>query len=329
MEFVCILVKYQDHESMTAITSIELLPLEAMFLKGNVTPVSTLTWMKGDYTKVEGILKKRLQQIVFKNPWLQGRIKKGEAGGWFGWACIDGYKVIALNVERKQSFQRDLDDFTGMEQSVSITSRAFCLRAIRGIIGFALLKCKLEYKYALLDNDKLQKAKIEAASEGNVPFISTNDVITSWFFNQAQSASGGMAVNYRNKLNGYTDLDVGNYENHIYYRQEDYANPALIRKSLSNNYRRVVTGNKKPPGFHRVMLEDEATVSNWSSFAKPFDIQDCEQELHVPTFLKDISPTSIPFLYIFRASKDKMGLLYLKVGEVNHLENCPFLDQKI
>ena len=215
-----------------------------------------------------------------------------------------------------------------MEQSVSITSLAYGLRVLRGTIGFILSKCKLEYKYALLDNEKLQKAKIEAAREGDLPFVSTNDVITSWFMNQVQSASGGMAVNYRNKLDGYTDMDVGNYENHVYYRKEDYASPALIRKSLSK-YRRVVTADQKPPGFHRIIFEDEATISNWVSFAKPLDIQDCEQELHIPIFFGDVHPTSVPLLYIFRASKDKIGLVHFTVGKVNHLEHCPFLDQKI
>ena len=78
-----------------------------------------------------------------------------------------------------------------------------------------------------------------------------------------------------------------------------------------------MTGDQKPPGLHRIIFEDEATVTNWVSFAKPMDIQDCEQELHIPIFFGGTHTT------------DKIGLTHIKVGKVNHLEHCPFLDQNI
>ena len=43
---------------------------------------------------------------------------------------------------------------------------------------------------------------------------------------------GNMAVNFRNRVENCTDNDVGNYENLITYRPEDFATPSLIRKSL-------------------------------------------------------------------------------------------------
>ena len=45
-----------------------------------------------------------------------------------------------------------------------------------------------------------------------IPYVSTNDIITSWFFRTRNHDYGMMLVNFRNRICGLTDTDAGNYE---------------------------------------------------------------------------------------------------------------------
>ena len=64
-----------------------------------------------------------------------------------------------------------------------------------------------------------EKARKEA--EESVPFVSTNDIVTSWFFQHINASFGLMALNFRNHLPGITDSDAGNYESAITSSESD------------------------------------------------------------------------------------------------------------
>ena len=64
----------------------------------------------------------------------------------------------------------------------------------------------LRFRY--LDVDFVARAKAKAKAEGEVPFVSTNDVVTSWFLKAFPV--GTMAINFRNRLAGLGDNDAGN-----------------------------------------------------------------------------------------------------------------------
>jgi hypothetical protein len=73
----------------------------------------------------------------------------------------------------------------------------------------------------------------------SLPYLSTNDLLTSWFFRLCQCDYGLMTINFRNRLSR-TSLEsnmAGNYSDRIIYRPVDYAQPSLIRLSLGS-YRR-------------------------------------------------------------------------------------------
>jgi hypothetical protein len=66
------------------------------------------------------------------------------------------------------------------------------------------------------------------------PFISTNDILTTAFFNVTKSDVGFMAINFRNRYAGLTNNMAGNYEGLIGYQPSDYKDPYLIRQSISS-----------------------------------------------------------------------------------------------
>jgi len=166
--------------------------------------------------------------------------------------------------------------------------------------------------YALVDAERMEQAKKDAADESDVDFVSTNDVLTSWFMQNVNSkAAGAMAINWRNRLPGHTELHAGNYENIILYAKADSASPSLIRKSLVA-YRRTETINDPAPSFFQAATTPFALVTNWASFSKPNVIEGCQEELHIPLYDPiPLLPTDSAIMIIFRAGPQKGLGLYV------------------
>ncbi len=139
----------------------------------------------------------------------------------------------------------------------------------------------------------MRDIKEKAAKEAGMAFVSTNDVITSWFMNEAKCPMGVMAINWRGRLRGHTDLHTGNYKNMI------FISPGLIRQSLTK-YRRIVTGNEGMPHWYKVATTSMSVVTN---------LEGCEEDIHLPLSTGKYYPSTTPMLIIFRTSAGKIGLV--------------------
>merc|ERR1712224_11697 len=62
-----------------------------------------------------------------------------------------------------------------------------------------------------IDREKIAKLKDDAQSKGTVPFVSTNDIITSAFCKGARTHTCFMAVNLRERMSGLGENHAGNY----------------------------------------------------------------------------------------------------------------------
>ena len=81
-----------------------------------------------------------------------------------------------------------------------------------------------------IDDERIKAAKADPGP--GVDFVSTNDVIASAFGNVTDARVLSMAINFRNRLAGFTDSDAGNYEGGLLFGPDDYAEPAQIRRTL-------------------------------------------------------------------------------------------------
>jgi len=179
--------------------------------------------------------------------------------------------------------------------------------------------------FALVDEERMQEEKAKGVLVNNkyyynqsssVDFVSTNDVLTSWFLQHTQADVGAMAINFRNRLHGHTDQHAGNYESIIIFGRPDSASPTLIRKSLEN-FRRTETINDPVPNFLESLGLTNALVTNWSSFANPNVIRGCQEELHIPLYdAGRLVPTDTTVMIIFRAGPKGLGLFMAGTPEV-------------
>ena len=157
-------------------------------------------------------------------------------------------------------------------------------------------KCSAFY----LDDAKLAEAKAGAAREGNVPYVSTNDVITSRFMKVCNSRIGMMGLDCRGRVPGIGQEVAGNYVSALTLDETTYGTPASLRKMLSATPYKP-TGMPLP-GFCRWLVgKDSASfsmVTNWSSFAgNLIELSDCELQVHLPVNNPDynVFDLMIPF----------------------------------
>jgi len=87
--------------------------------------------------------------------------------------------------------------------------------------------------------------KVSFASHDSAVHLTTNDIITSWFFQTIDATVGLMPYMLRNRIPSIKDSDAGNYCITIPYVKKDYGSPMFIQQSRQAG-RRVHTETPLP-----------------------------------------------------------------------------------
>ncbi|EOD19656.1 hypothetical protein EMIHUDRAFT_444879 [Emiliania huxleyi CCMP1516] len=150
------------------------------------------------------------------------------------------------------------------------------MNCIGGLLYSALLRTTVEVRTFHVDETYIAAQKAAAKASGASAFVSTNDVITSWFLQRGGFGLGMMAVNFRGRLPDAPMSLAGNYESVVLYRLADVATPSLLRRSLAK-LRRAATPSTDLPSSREHLGLRCGMVSNWSSFAKPVELPGASQ----------------------------------------------------
>ncbi len=171
--------------------------------------------------------------------------------------------------------------------------------------------------------------KAKAKQEGQVPFVSTNDALTSWFFREMKSDLNIMVANFRGRepsILGLADHHVGNYEANLPYFPGDVETPALIRQSIRDangafRARRAGAPTTETPGFWTLLRNKTAIITNWATFYCDVNLKDNTQDnkestvkpkLHLPIMEPDGLITSVwNTAIIFRPRTGETGVLMI------------------
>lgn len=144
----------------------------------------------------------------------------------------------------------------------------------------------------------IAQQKARAVEEAQVPFVSTNDVLTSWFFSEMKCDINIMLANFRSRTPAILDLaehHAGNYEANVPYFPGDIEKPALIRQSIlspENQFRARRAGLPVTaiPGLLTLLRNQSAIITNWASFYR---------DVKLPTDpIRDNSETYKPSLHL-------------------------------
>lgn len=154
--------------------------------------------------------------------------------------------------------------------------------------------------------------QLVASSLGS--WVSTNDILCSWFMSMSKPSLGIVAIDSRNHVDALSDKHAGNYQMGLLYTQDEYQAPELIRHHLR------VFPNNRDKAVEMKPVETVALVSNWSSFYKQLNIGDnCQQLMHFPLVPPELDTPSVidSTMIVFRPNE---GQLAVAMG-VDGLEN--------
>ena len=154
-----------------------------------------------------------------------------------------------------------------------------------------------------------QKEQSLAPAQGDdqrPSFISTNDIITSWYVRFSKCAYAGMIVNFRNRLQGYTDAMCGNYARAVLHCAADVQQPQGIRESLLRlqlppPLQRVGGSSRPDRAADKLALLtlNFAGVTSWASFYEEVSLPGSEVALHLPV----MSLSSMGCRIVFKCNK--------------------------
>ena len=220
----------------------------------------------------------------------------------------EGAPVESLDPARKFHIPAKMVAAMNNERSLlQQASPGFLFRFITAQVRNALMRethCHAFY----IDEDWVAERK---ATADGVAFVSTNDCITSEFCSLLNCDVALMAINFRNKIDGCGDEDVGNYEDLLAYTPRDYASPSLIRRSVTGPRYFRASGAPLPSNLEH-LSSSYGAITNWATFARPLEL-DGVQQLHLPLLDWNAStpPSVFGAMVVFRP---KAGCLAAFVG---------------
>ena len=154
----------------------------------------------------------------------------------------------------------------------------------------------------------------------DVPYVTTNDVLSSLLLKLSGAGVGAIPYNYRGRIPCVTEDHVGNYGGLLGLQPPDFADPSIIRRSL-RNYHRAISGPM--PGPLRSFFTEFAIVTNWAGFYRDVSIPNCVMSAHLPVKDKRGHTVDI-WSVIFMLSKQRMGvLLYSRFLDMETLKKHP------
>ncbi|KAJ3017354.1 UNVERIFIED_CONTAM: hypothetical protein HDU68_011737 [Siphonaria sp. JEL0065] len=143
---------------------------------------------------------------------------------------------------------------------------------------------------------QLEKTKYHENKESGINWISSNDIVTSWFFKTINCNIGLMSINLRGRMNHVVDDLAGNYESTIMYTPADYQSPSQLRASVIPCNDAFVRINRASTSIHLPFFSSSSTiglVTNWASLHKrdisfPPEVESVEFLRHVPVISFDV-----------------------------------------
>lgn len=133
---------------------------------------------------------------------------------------------------------------------------------------------------------------VQQQQQQEVPFLSTNDILTSWFLHNCGCGFGYMLVNLRGKVKGHEDSMCGVYNGMVAFdirKQLATADPTAVRRALLQPYK---PDSSMPTQWELLTGGGHAMVSNWASVVGVEELipsPNCEEICHFPMFEANIA----------------------------------------
>lgn len=220
-------------------------------------------------------------------------------------------KIKALSAKRKPQFE---DPKVGVLQVLGRDMNKALLRpsSVISMLTGMLRGVSPRLLRRIVDDTAIAAAKAEAKRVGLVPYVSSNDILTSAFATKLGADVCIMAINLRGRIEGIDESDMGNYENGLLFDAACSATPSTVRKALRHP---ALQCRETPlPSLSAAFASKYCLISNWASGSVSLELPNCTESFHQPIFNVSSLQHSLPFdvAMIFRAAgrPGRLGVLW-------------------
>lgn len=186
-------------------------------------------------------------------------------------------EVFGLSAIRKIEIDQAREYIPKINANFMFSPRLFFLAITK-----AFSRKKMRIENFVLDNKYVQQQKEKVKESGNVPFVSTNNILSSTYAQLTTSNVMIMAVNFRNRITGITDNDAGNYEDLLVIDKEASSSCVKIRK-LINDLKTEVPKINLPKGSTK-SKSNPVLITNWAGFSQHISIDNAQSLIHLPLY---------------------------------------------
>lgn len=234
------------------------------------------------------------------------------------WGMLDFHAQVNELENHRQSRDFWLTSASGLPSQAKFVYSLLCTESSPLRKKRKIDKRKLLPLFHKLRQDWIQEQKQAHKVTKKVPFVSTQDVFTSWYMRTFQPAVGSLVVNLRHRDKDLTDKHVGNYLDLLVMNPADYSSPCNIRKIVSSAGA-ASTWNLPGPGSL------QGTVSCWHTLYKDLQLPQCERLTHLPLrggmFCLSSAPNSRMAVTLFRTSPTDVAVMGFAPKNHYYLEN--------
>jgi len=229
------------------------------------------------------------------------------------WKMFDRSKPIKLMcAERDTKFLEKMTNDMGFAHHwpVNKPSRSILAKEVMAVAARNTLRSltkphlKRQVEYYSIASEEIDKRKLKA-DDGT--FISTNDILTSWFFSKFNITCSYEAVMLRNRVSGITDKMAGSYLGILGIRENEVKSPNSHRSYLFE----ILENKKKDNPWRSSVFESGGVVSNWASFYQPVSLPNAEETFHIP--LLDIARYKLflkeAMMFVFKSNVDETCII--------------------
>jgi len=236
----------------------------------------------------------------------------------------EGAEIESMNPVRKEGFEEAKTEVVGKAENSMLSSVGFGLGIVGTYLGAKIVKRPPQnILIHEVDSNWAKQEKRKAKEENIVPFVSTNDAVTSWFFRTMCTDINLMLANFRSRkpaILGLSDEHVGNYEANVPYFPGDVESPSLIRQSISSTSgkfkaKRAASPKTEIPGFWKLLKNRTSIITNWASFCTDLILKDksdniIQPKLHLPIMKTEGMIMSIwNTAVVFKPRANTLGLM--------------------
>jgi hypothetical protein len=151
------------------------------------------------------------------------------------------------------------------------------------------------------------------ANVAGFEYLSTNDLLSSWFFSQSDADAGMVQIDCRGRIPGIpgpSDFRPGSYISFIMCLKEDFSTPVALRRKVVDKlkYAALSDATPPPPMPTQAVAPKLANVTNWSAFYHHLDLPGCQHIVHYPIVDSEQDSTHAN-MYVFRPRQGELAVL--------------------